>query len=253
MSNILLIETATEVCSAAIAADGVVIALEEDADCSNHAARLTLLIDACTRTAAISLAELDAVAISRGPGAYTSLRVGVSVAKGICYALDKPLIAVDTLQALAWASLEDYRLQLAGAGFQSAAGGESVPHSVILLPMLDARRQEVWLAAYGTDLQLQAPVQPLILENNLFEIWLREQAFSGEIDMLILSGNGAKKLTNVRNTQNTVVTYVEKCSSAHLAALSKAFFQRNDFQDISYFEPMYMKPPNITTPSKTPF
>ena len=104
MAKILLIETSGEVCSAAISVDGKVLALVEAPDTQSHAALLTLQIGECSNKAGILLADLDAVAVSKGPGAYTSLRVGASVAKGICFALDKPLIAVDTLLALAHAS-----------------------------------------------------------------------------------------------------------------------------------------------------
>ena len=234
MAKILLIETATEVCSAAIAVDGELVAIAEDLQQPNHAARLTLLIDACTRESGISLAALDAVAVSRGPGSYTSLRVGASVAKGICYALDKPLIAVDTLQALAHSALSR------GLG-------------TLLLPMLDARRQEVWLAVYDNRLREILPPQPLILEHNLFVNFLKTALAVEPADAFVLSGNGVKKINNDLIAENMVVSPVQHCSARLLAPLAEQFFQNSDFQEVAYFEPFYMKPPNITTPNKPLF
>jgi tRNA threonylcarbamoyladenosine biosynthesis protein TsaB len=239
MAKILLIETATEVCSAAMAVDGKVVALAEDSEQPNHAARLTLLIQDCTQRSGIPLTHLDAVAVSSGPGSYTSLRAGASVAKGICYALDKPLIAVDTLQALAAAS------QLAA----------HIPSTEVacFVPMLDARRQEVWTAAYDAQLRTLVPAQPLIFENNFFEIYLQRISETAPANVFVVSGNGAKKIPNDPKIEKVVASLVQSCSAAHLAALAEHFFQNADFQDVAYFEPFYMKPPNITTSSKTSF
>jgi tRNA threonylcarbamoyladenosine biosynthesis protein TsaB len=236
MARILLIETATEVCSAAIAIEGQVRASVEAPQATSHAALLTLQIEACAREAGIPLAALDAVAVSQGPGAYTALRVGASVAKGICYALEKPLIALDTLQALAHAS--------------RAASGLGGGQPVYFLPMLDARRQEVWLSVYDADLGAVVPAQPLILENNLFENFLQTHLpHSGDATLLV-SGNGGKKLESVPLFENVVFSPIKKCSATHLAALAENSFQAAVFQDLAYFEPFYMKAPNITTPNK---
>jgi tRNA threonylcarbamoyladenosine biosynthesis protein TsaB len=129
MPNILLVETATEVCSVAVFSENRIIALSENQHCTNHAAELTLLVSECMKKAFLNFADLDAVAVSGGPGAYTSLRVGASVAKGLCYALDKPLVVFDTLLALA-----------------AAARKMTDTRKLLLLPALDARRQEVWMA-----------------------------------------------------------------------------------------------------------
>jgi len=234
MAKILLLETATEVCAAAIAVDGKVVALAEVADTHSHTALLTLQIEACARQSGIPLSGLDAVAVSRGPGAYTSLRVGASVAKGICYALGKPLLAVDTLQALAFASREACEYDA----------------STLFVPMLDARRQEVWLAVYDAMLQVLLPAQPFIFENNLFEntINVLDMNLSGR--MFVLSGNGCVKAKNVIFAERTVLCGINKCSAVWMAPLAEQIFQQNDCQDIAYFEPFYMKPPNITTPNK---
>ncbi len=234
MSRILLIETATDVCSVACCVDGQVVALAEEAPTLLHAALLTLQIKDCVRQAGFPLAALDAVALSSGPGSYTSLRVGTSVAKGICYALDKPLLAVDTLLTLAQAS--------------QAAVPDDAAQPTLFVPMLDARRQEVWAAVYDAQGQMLAPAQPVILENDLFEVFIA--AFMGHQPnaRLVFSGNGMDKLLNVPMPPNAVFSEVKKCSAPYLAALATLLFQNSDFQEVAYFEPFYMKPPNITIP-----
>ncbi len=239
MSKILLIETATEVCGAAISVDGEVVAIREDPDAQNHAALLTLQIKACLREANLGITEIDAVAVSAGPGSYTSLRVGVATAKGICYALNKPLIAVNTLQALAKSALDWYQ-----------GAPESDPSAlaeIYLAPMLDARRKEVWAAVYNTVCgEISAP-GPLILGNNLFDIFLRDIGIDQKKSVLILSGNGSFKLENDLNEKGTVISPIKKCSARFLAHWAEKYVQQGDFQDVSRFEPFYMKPPNITT------
>ena len=269
MAKILLIETATEVCSAAIAVEGQVVALAEDLQQPNHTARLTLLIDACVKQAGMPLSSLDAVAVSRGPGSYTSLRTGASVAKGICYALDKPLVAVDTLLALAWAGLRitDCGLRINPAlGMDAKRENEALtkgwvnpqsairnPQSVIFIPMLDARRQEVWTAAYNAHLVEIVPPQPLILQHDLFEIFLQTVAEKSTGQVFVISGNGVKKIGSELIGENVVIGNIKNCSALHLAGPAEIFYQRGDFQDISYFSPSYMKLPNITTPNKPLF
>jgi len=253
MAKILLIETATEVCSVAIAVDGLVVALAEDLLQSNHVARITLLIDDCVQQSGISLAMLDAVAISRGPGSYTSLRVGVSSAKGICYALDKPLIAVDTLLALAWASRKEFEVRSSKFEVQSSEFELQTSNSKLFIPMLDARRQEVWTAVYDAHLQEVMPPQPLILQNNLFYNFLQTASESAPAEVFVVLGNGAKKIGNDLIGEKVVVSDIQNCSAQHLAGPAEHFFKKSEFQDISYLEPHYMKLPNITTPNKPLF
>lgn len=245
MARILLIETATEVCSAAVAVDGTVVSLQEELHCTSHAALLTLQIEACARESGIALHELDAVAVSQGPGSYTSLRVGASVAKGICYALEKPLIAVDTLLALAASTLESLKFEV-----QSSRPQQSPNSPTFFMPMLDARRQEVWTAVYDSNMKLLAPAQPLIMENDLFENFIRAVIPDFSNVQVILSGNGGWKIENVPYSKEAVRRTKIFCSATNLAAWAEHFFQIADFQDIAYWEPFYMKMPNITTPTK---
>lgn len=236
MTKILLIDTATEVCSAAIAVDHVVVSLAESGASLQHAALLTPQIDRCVRESGISLADLDAVAVSRGPGSYTSLRVGISVAKGICYALGKPLIAVDTLLSLA---------------LSSSAGKSSSSAPLYYLPMLDARRNEVWTCIYDNAFQPLNEPQPLILENNSFVDYLTAKIPDAEKAGFVVSGNGMDKLSNVLFFEKTVWSSIKKSSAAYLCKPAFQAFQMNDFQDVAYFEPLYMKPPNITVSNKS--
>ena len=245
MAKILLIETATEVCGAAIALDGVVVAQHENPNSSEHAALLTPQIEACLRDSGIALRDLDAVAVSRGPGSYTSLRIGSSVAKGICYALEKPLIAVDTLQALAWASREALR--------QTNPDVLNAQH--MFAPMIDARRQEVCFALFAADLSTVQASTPEILDNKMFLNRLAKhtgltesERLSEKTEWFVLSGNGSQKTENVLEIPGSVFSAVKRCSVGYLAALAENRFQKSDFQSLAYFEPTYMKPPNITTP-----
>lgn len=235
MAKILLIDTATEACSAAISVDGRLIVSETVEQADNHAALLTLQIQHCSRQSGIELSSLDAVALSAGPGAYTALRVGASVAKGICYALDKPLLAIDTLQALAHASLQQSLLQ------------ESEP--VLLCPMIDARRQEVWTAVYAPDLSTVRAAQPLVLENNSFETLISECIENQQIKKVIISGNGSFKI-RADEIKKIAVTHskIIKCFAVHLLQLAELSYQQQYFADAAYFEPFYMKAPNITIP-----
>lgn len=237
MPKLLLLETSGDICSVAIAVDGRVVALKEAPDCRNHAAVLTLFIQECAQQAGMALSELDAIAVSSGPGAYTSLRVGASVAKGLCYALDKPLIAVDTLLALADASRKAYTDDAA----------------FWLAPSLDARREEVWTAVYNQDLQLLAPAQPLVLENNSFENHLQKVAAGGPVLCTVIAGSGMEKIRSGEFQNKVVFLSRVNCSATHLIDLAERYFQSADFQDVAYFEPFYMKPPNITTPNPPSF
>lgn len=237
MAKILLLETASEVCSVAIAVNGEVKALSEEIPASGHAAVLTLHIQACVKQSGIALSDLDAVALSGGPGSYTSLRTGASVAKGICFALDKPLIAVNTLQALAFAAQQHY--------------SGSIP--ALYIPALDARRQEVWTAIFDEHLERLAPDQPLILEHNSFEKFILQAGAQADARVWCLSGNGIEKTRNGRTGEYAFWEGPLTCSAVNMAGLAEKNFQVADFQDVAYYEPFYMKPPNITTPRPAKF
>lgn len=225
LSLILNIETTTDTCSICISKDLEILALRENDNFTDHAAQITLMIEACCQEANISLEDLDAVAVSAGPGSYTALRIGVSTAKGICYALDKPLIAVDTLQALALAT------------------SERVKRDALYCPMIDARRMDVYAAIFDKENRLVREAEALKIEPTTFD-----EYFSKGHD-IVLSGNGARKSKAIITSPQAHFSPVV-CSATHLVSLAVKAFEQKQFADLAYFEPFYLKPPNITTPKK---
>lgn len=225
MPIILHIESATDICSIGISQDERLLAIEEITQFSDHASKITLLIQACLQRAQFTLQDLDAVAISRGPGSYTALRVGVSTAKGICYALHKPLLAIDTLQALAHAT------HLAE------------PRDALYCPMIDARRMEVYCAIFDAQNRSIQEAQALQIEAETFDAYFQNHQH------LIFSGNGAEKCKTVLTTPLAHFQPV-LCSARHLIPLALQAFEKQQFEDLAYFEPFYLKPPNITIPRK---
>lgn len=220
---ILCIETSTAVCSVALVDKGDVIAMRESLDGQNHAEKITVFIDEMMKEIRMSYKELDAVAVSMGPGSYTGLRIGISTAKGFCYAMEKPLIAVDTLAAMAYGFISS---QLSAISYQPTA---------ILCPMIDARRMEVYSAFFNEKLERISETEAIIIDENSFSD-LKENHH------LYLFGDGADKLATLfENDEN--ITVVEKfhCSAAYMATLAEKAFKNKDFVDAAYFEPFYLK------------
>ncbi|MDX1940913.1 MAG: tRNA (adenosine(37)-N6)-threonylcarbamoyltransferase complex dimerization subunit type 1 TsaB [Saprospiraceae bacterium] len=225
MPIILYIETTTEICSIGISQDEELIALQEISQFSDHASKITLLIEGCLKEANISLNNLDAVAVSKGPGSYTALRIGVSTAKGICYALGKPLIAVDTLKALALATLN------------------AEHKNAFYCPMIDARRMEVYCAIFDKNNTIIQEAAALKIETDTFDF------YSEKGQHIIFSGDGAEKCKSVLISEFAHFSPI-LCSAKHLIPLALQAFHHQQFADLAYFEPFYLKPPNITTPRK---
>lgn len=225
MTRILHIETTTDICSIGISQDEQLIALQEITEFAEHASKITLLIEACLQEAKMSMQDLDAVAVSQGPGSYTALRIGVSTAKGICYALDKPLIAVDTLQALALATFKTEQ------------------KDALYCPMIDARRMEVYCAIFDKNNQLIQEAAALKIEADTFDTYFKKD------QSIVFSGNGAEKCKAVLTSAFAHFSPIVS-SAKHLIPLALQAFQNQQFADLAYFEPFYLKPPNITTPRK---
>lgn len=224
MALILNLETTTEICSVCLSADGIVLQQLESQEAFAHARELTILVDQLMSAAGHTLSDLDAVAVSEGPGSFTGLRVGVSVAKGICYALDKPLIAVDTLASIAFAMEQE---------------GESA----WLCPMIDARRMEVYTALFRPDKSRVWETRALIVDEESFTEVLPQ----GE--SLLLGGNGAAKCMHLFDAEVVADAQV-RCAARHLVPLSEEAFSNNSFADLAYFSPNYLKAPNITKSKK---
>ena len=223
MNNYILnIETATKNCSVSIAQNGKTIICNQIAEEGySHAERLHVFIEESIAAAGITFKELVAVAVSQGPGSYTGLRIGVSAAKGLCYALEIPLIAVDTLQALA---------------------AQATIENGLIVPMLDARRMEVYSAIFSNKLEVKRAI--------LAEV-ITEDSFQEYDETLYFVGDCADKCKEVLTQSNFVFLEEIKYPSANeMSALSYAKFLKNDFADVAYFEPYYLKDFMITTSKK---
>lgn len=226
MSTILNIETATDVCSVCISKGEEVLIVKEAEQEYAHSSFLTVLIEQCCAETAIPLSQIDAIALSKGPGSYTSLRVGASTAKGICYALDKPLIAIDTLESIAFATIENNK------------------KDALYIPMIDARRMEVYMAVFDNKRNLIEETQAKIIDENSFQEMFEKGT------TIVFSGNGAPKCKEVIQHPNAIFS-PEICNATNLVSLSFEAYQKKDFCDVAYFSPSYFKAPNITIPRKT--
>lgn len=215
---ILYIETSTEVCSVAVSkgADiaGEIIVNEPKA----HAKIISPIIEKILKQTSLTISSIDAVAVSEGPGSYTGLRVGVSMAKGLCYGAGKPLISVGTLDII--------------AGI--AAGTCNKNGEVFkIAPMIDARRMEVYTATFNSDGKRESDVEALVVEPDSFNGIL-------EGGKVLFCGNGANKVSNVIVHQNAVFSDINASAGGMLTpALEK--FHNSDFADVAYFEPFYLK------------
>tara|TARA_R110001632_G_scaffold150757_1_gene268233 strand:- start:1608 stop:2300 length:693 start_codon:yes stop_codon:yes gene_type:complete len=212
---ILCLETATTNCSVALSFEGKQIALKEDYDVKySHAERLHKYIEEVLAFAKAVKEDLSAIAISKGPGSYTGLRIGVSAAKGLCFALDIPLISIPTLQSLA--------LQVNPA-----------PNELVI-PMLDARRMEVYSAVYDAHNNAARDTQAEILEPSSFTSYLDQ----GKVSFI---GNGVPKFSEICEHPNAVFIEGKLPSAAQMCDLAYQKFTAGDFEDVAYFEPYYLK------------
>ncbi len=220
MALILNLETATETCSALLAENGKLIALKENIEGQQHARLLTVFIEELFRETGLTIKKLDAVAISKGPGSYTGLRIGVSAAKGIAYSAGIPLIAINTLQSLC-------------SGVISNPEIIKEPETW-LCPMIDARRMEVYTAIYDTSNLLIREISAEIIDENSFQDILKKRK-------VLFFGNGSQKCREKIQSPNAV--FVDKiiCSALNMQSLSYEAFLAKYFVDVAYFEPLYLK------------
>jgi tRNA threonylcarbamoyladenosine biosynthesis protein TsaB len=225
MSLILGLETSTKICSVAISKGDKLLALKEEGGEYSHSEKLTVFIQNVLKEAGLNLDEIDAIAVSKGPGSYTGLRIGVSVAKGLCYALNKPLISVDTLQAM-------------------ALGVSKQQESDLYCSMIDARRMEVYTALFDINNNVVEPVSAKIIDENSFSENLKE-------NKVLFYGDGADKCKEVLST-NSKAIFSEKGlpSAQYINRIALEKFNKKDFEDVAYFEPYYLKDFIATTPKK---
>jgi tRNA threonylcarbamoyladenosine biosynthesis protein TsaB len=222
LAYILNIETATKNCSVALAKEGKIIRHKEISEEGySHAERLHVFIEECILEAGISYKDLSAIAVSQGPGSYTGLRIGVSAAKGLCFALNIPLIAVDTLQTLA---------------------SQANVTNGLIVPMLDARRMEVYSAVFNSKLEKQREILAEIITENSFEEYTETIYFVGDC---------AEKCKPVLTKENFIFLEEVKYPSAkEMSIISFDKFKINDIVDVAYFEPYYLKDFMVTAPKK---
>lgn len=220
MSTILQIETATQTCSIAISENGRCLALKEETGKNIHAANITLFIEEVLESCNKAMSDLSAVAISMGPGSYTGLRIGVSTAKGLCYALDIPLIAVNTLSAMV-------------SGFKSKYF--SVQANTLFCPMIDARRMEVYCAVFdGNENELLATSAKIIDGDSFSEVL--------ENHTVYFFGDGAEKCEDLLGSNLNARVMGDYTNSARdLTTPAFEKFNNKEFVDVAYFEPFYLK------------
>ncbi len=247
MDRILNIETSTGVCSVTISSGRAVLAARESVVERSHAAMLTVFIQEAVSEAGISVGDLSAVAVSRGPGSYTGLRIGVSAAKGICYGAGVPLIAIDTLKLMA---LKVTGMLNPGPHENDTGnkGADNLPvlmgpcsDNVLLCPMIDARRMEVYTALYDIEGGLVKDVSAEIIDESSFRDIPDEQK-------ILFFGDGSDKCKDVISHPNTHYIPDIYPSAVQMAELSHKAFAEGRFEDTAYFEPFYLKDFIATTP-----
>lgn len=216
MAVILSLETATTNCSVGISKDGKSLALvENNAESYSHAEQLHIFIQQALEQTSHSFSDLDAVAVSMGPGSYTGLRIGVSAAKGLCYALDLPLISVSTLESMA------HQIEVA-----------SGTH---IIPVLDARRMEVYSSVFNHQYDSVREIRAEIIDENSFSDYI------STTKKALLIGNGAEKCKEILQHPNLEFVTTAAPSSKEMAPLAYNKYTKQDFEDVAYFEPYYLK------------
>lgn len=224
---LISIDTSTKGCSVALHENGEVLVSYDLHTQQSSSALLTTLIQNTVDHAGYTLNDVDAFAIAKGPGSYTGLRVGVSTAKGLCYALDKPLLAINTLEAMALQIVDFY------------------PAGTLLCPMLDARRMEVYCAVYDNSLTIQQPTQALVVDENSFADLLDKQP-------VVFFGDGASKCKTVLQDKNNAIFCTSSItpSAKTIGELASIAYSKGEFENVSTFEPYYLKDFMGTQPKK---
>lgn len=215
MALILSLETATKSCSVALAKDGQLLACQEEvSDKYSHSEQLTLFVEQVLQSQNVAFADLDAIAVSKGPGSYTGLRIGVSTAKGLCYGLNKPLIAISTLEAM-------------------ADGMANEQPGLTYCPMIDARRMEVYCSLFKNGKQ-QPEIEAKIIDEASFQSDLAQEE-------ILFFGDGADKCQETITHPNASFVANVYPSSKNMIRLAEAAYQAKKFEDVAYFEPYYLK------------
>lgn len=215
MSHILCLETATEICSVALSDDAECLVCQEDASGNSHAEKIMELTDRCLKETGLQASDLDAVCVSSGPGSYTGLRIGTSTAKGMAYALQKPLLAVPSLEAIA------------------CGARQTLPDADLYCPMIDARRMEVYCALYDAQGNTVQECNNRIMDDASFaELY--------ETKTMVFCGNGAPKCRELLKHPNCLFSGSHS-SARYLIPAAFLRYRQRQFEDVAYFEPFYLK------------
>lgn len=228
MALLLLLETSAANCSVALSQDGTLIFQDIDTAGSSHSVKLGMFVDEALKLVESKKIKLDAVAVSSGPGSYTGLRIGVSMAKGICYALQIPLIAVPTLALLA----------------DEVSRLSDLPRDAWIRPLVDARRMEVYTALFDANGVELKPAEAVVVT---------EETFVEELDShpVWFVGDGAEKCKINITSTNAKFEFKTVPLASAMAAIAEKLFQSSTFENVAYFEPFYLKD-FVTTTSKKP-
>jgi tRNA threonylcarbamoyladenosine biosynthesis protein TsaB len=225
LSLILNIETATDICSVALAKDGFLLSIAESDEPKSHAGTVTRFIQQVMKESNLKLSQLDAVAVSKGPGSYTGLRIGTATAKGLCYALDKPLIAINTLQSMTSFFLSSCPSQTSSRE----------PIRTLFTPLIDARRMEVYTAVFDSSLNEISETKAKIISANSFSELLQE-------NKIFFFGDGVDKCVQILNAKaNAHFIKGFRASARGMLSLSEKAFTEKRMENIAYFEPYYLK------------
>jgi len=228
-------DTATSICSVAVAEAGRLMAFKESSVKNLHASNLNVFIEELLKSTGISFAGLDAIAISMGPGSYTGLRIGVATAKGLCYALDKPLIAIPTLKAMALGMRLDTLSSAPSPAGLTADKVRAGSGGWCYCPMIDARRMEVFCAVYDENLHEIGETRAEIIQEHSFNQLLQRQH-------VVFAGEGVEKCKPVlKNNRNAIFIDGFNNSSTFMVPLAEEKFQYGEFENLGYFEPFYLK------------
>lgn len=214
MATLLCIETATTNCSVALSVNGNIISLQEDNNNQySHAERLHIYIDEVLNRSGLNKSKLQAIAVSKGPGSYTGLRIGVSAAKGLCFSLDIPLISTSTLESLAYQIKND---------------------DGVIIPILDARRMEVYSAVFNNKKEQIRETKAEVLHEESFWTYLNK----GKVYFI---GDGVEKFKVICNHKNAVFIDNKLPSANEMGLLANIKYKKSDIENVAYFEPYYLK------------
>jgi len=218
MALILHIETSAKNCSVALSQDGQLLFNQLDTAGSSHSTKLGLFVDEALKVVEGKNQKLDAVAVSSGPGSYTGLRIGVSMAKGICYALGIPLLSIPTLDLLA----------------DEVVRSKELPENACICPLVDARRMEVYTALYDAQGRMLHPVSAVIVDETTFEVELKKHP-------IWFVGDGAEKCSTIISNDAANFDGQIVPLAASMLPLAEKRYQEKNFEDVAYFEPFYLK------------